>query len=285
MIDAWKTTSANLQQQILQARKRHRTKRVDELLQQQQLYRKHLHTLFFVQRKELLFYMSDFINERVGNLQDTPLVFDNDAAVHATDLLESDGIKQVLNFYGVRTFAYEGQYFLLSNLWDGVCEERALFEKKYLATTTQKYRIMLMPLLEKIPLVLVYFFNALQKDPSLRSLVARVSLIKSFEQHDQLPIITITATSGHVSAQQLLEKLIAISKVCHGLDQAPRWSDTITSLLYVTQGDDEQRLLPAYEHKFVLPAKAIFVGDLMGDTLQYQLTAPVELPNVHSKPK
>lgn len=271
MFTVWKSLHADLQRRIARVQKRHQTTKVAELLQQQNLYESQVSNLFFVQRKELLFRMSEPTAIRVRNLQETPLVFDNDAAAHATDVLESDGVKQVLNFYGVRVFVYENQYFLLSNLWSGTYPHVAPFEEGYLACTTQKYRIMLMPLLEKIPLVLVYFFNALQKDPALRSLIARVSLINNFEQRNQLPVITIYATQGHESAQQLLDKILQIFKVSPGLDQPPQWGDKITPLVYVTQGDDEQRLLPEYEHKFIMPHRAYFVDDVTGNTCRYQL--------------
>lgn len=176
----------------------------------------------------------------------------------------------------------EDGYLYLDNFFHGKIKEIHVFPCLHL----EDYKIHLMPKKEDLQSTIIKLVNETKNYPELLDLIANFKYIENFEKFQEnedfnMPIVVIYAASGKENAQKLLNKIFQLFKDQEGLNIKPRWNEKVTSLIYFTQGNGDEKKLIRYD-KFFEPGdykgngKVYFKATVSGTYQDYHLINPAQ---------
>lgn len=155
--------------------------------------------------------------------------------------------------------------------------------KEILAKLVNHYRIYLMPKAENMQADVEYLLTVIQKNKDLQEAIHLVALRKLgpvITLHNStsvvMPKIVVYCARGKDNAQATLNMLYAACKDKQGLDIVPRFSKKITSYLYYTQGNGDDKTVEAFRSVFEQPDMVHYRFDVTGIKQNYHLTMPGE---------
>lgn len=153
----------------------------------------------------------------------------------------------------------------------------------------QQYKIHLMPKLVDLYPILKKFFTELRTNPELQAVINDVKIMDTMAQEylarEPFKIaarVVIYPASGKENTQKALDLLYALFKETKGVDVTPRFNEKITSLIFVAQGDADDKLdllKNKYEQfkagdVFEIPDMIYYKKDFTGQVQDYYLQKP-----------
>lgn len=112
-----------------------------------------------------------------------------------------------------------------------------------LKKVAEHYKIHLMPKNENIVEVVDTLLNATTQDPAYGPLIQnfKISYNLPHEAGNNFPVIVIYPAAGKEKTQELLNRLYELFKDTEGSNIQPRFNEKITSLIWVAQGDADDK--------------------------------------------
>jgi len=149
------------------------------------------------------------------------------------------------------------------------------------------YKIHMMPKSNRYK-ELIALLQLIKDNPKVQNLIGAFKfLVGSYKRKlTTLPLIIIYPAAGKENAQQLLNIIYDTFKGFKGLDIEPRFSEKITDLIYVTQGNgDDKELItlpkdspfarPEWIEYYEQPYMYYYAQDITGTYQDYHLKHPV----------
>lgn len=196
------------------------------------------------------------------------------------DLESIPGLNILDEEFGVWVVRKSGYIFLYSDLMQGIRSDDSKPLASRLNHAVQDYKIHLMPFLHDIPKIIIMLFDELKRDVSLRSSITTIKFIRNGMREEiyndqRFPIMVIYPASGKAHAQKVLDTVYKLFKDLPGMDITPRFNEKITSLIYVAQGDGDDKKLPENAHYFE-SGLVYFKADVTGKVEDYHLVNPAQ---------
>lgn len=155
---------------------------------------------------------------------------------------------------------------------------------------TKLYKIHVMPFKNDIPLVIYSLVEAVLNNKTFSNSIAQVKYLLDEPEHSQRkhrplsPTIVIYVGGGKAHAQTALDTLYKVlvderDKPMKGLDKTPRFNRKVTSLIYWSQGNGDDK--EEYDKSIIYDKNIIYADDLVtynpiitGKYENYELTDP-----------
>ena len=190
----------------------------------------------------------------------------------ARHLLEDSALKEKLGDLRLKT---------IMNMWILDDEDEQL-KKKLINELAGVYKIHLMPApgtdLTKLIVLIINEFSA---DPELKNLITlfKVSVLEDKDLREyQVPrFVFYTEITGTMVAQKALDKIYAIFKKhpeIKGSGDRPRYNGKVNDLIWIAQGNGDDKKIPENEQYFEQPLMIYYKPDFTGTVKNYHLKNP-----------